>query len=81
MIKCKKKYVAYTHVNGNLHSKNSKNHEKVILPCPLVNVLSETLYNGLAARGKVKLCTKFEVTSFTGFGDIVDGLLNFTGVM
>jgi len=66
---------------NDLHTENSKNHKQVTLPRPHVNVLSEILYTVLVGRGKVKLCTKFEVTSFTGFGDIVDGVLNFTGVM
>ena len=42
--------------------------------------LSEILYFLLMGRAMTKLLTKFEVSSFTGFGDILEGMPNFLGV-
>jgi len=42
--------------------------------------LSVILYAILRVIAKKKLCTKFEVSTSTGFGDIVEGVPHFLGI-
>ena len=44
--------------------------------CPL----SDKLYFSFVGGDKTKQCTKFEVSSFTGFRDILEGMPNFLAV-
>ena len=50
------------------------------ITCPRPRPLSEILYFILVGRAKLKLCTNLELSSFTSFGDIVEGMPKILGV-
>ena len=47
---------------------------------PRPRPLSEILYFSLVGGAKMKVCTNLEVSSFTDFGDILEGMPKIPGV-